>query len=388
MGYKTLSNGVRVAAGVSSLAANYYGLGGSSTETVTTMRNTNAVPVEIGELTRLKRTAGRRRRRTVRNAHRLAGACLDAVYLRCTGSNPYCTSAAGFVKFANNYDSRVNYPLGTPAYVYPIKIFNLSGVGQPANQATTCPTIGYQPVLTSQTVSTSGIQMQPITLPGPQAQANQANFIVESSDNTAFLSGKALYNWNDIRILAYGTKNLPTEWCIEIVTFPDYEFSPGYIADVANATSYAPQVVRFWEWMAQRYIRSTVDIPGANEEFKKKVHVVHRTCFTLQAETTIEGSATVPHMKDIKIFHKLDKLYRHKYDPSGYQMANVEGGNTWEQDIQQSQLYIFPRYEQRYYLILRAQCGRTNIDGAPVWDVNTCPSFDITIRRKYQTNGQ
>lgn len=335
---------------------------------IITKRPKMTTNIEIGEFTRFKRTLGRKKRQTVRRAHQLIKANYNPWYLRATGSNPYCTVAAGYFKIYNHYNTTGRYHL-------PVHIWNLTPGCNHGDYSKAC----YLPYLEGSTLK---IGLQNVV--APSGGVNNSFDVESAATEGAYADQqvtKMWHRWSDIRLLCYGTTKVPIKYDIMIVKFWEEMHNPAWIYEfLSGAASGNAQTVRFFEWLAQDFVRSPVDIKGAYEQSDRVMKVMHHESFVIQGTTSIEASNTVPHMKSIKIFQKQDMLLNHRYKPTTVQAVGSYATSLY--NVDNDNVYVDPHWKERLFLVIRAQAVRTDSAADPTFDVTKNPSYDLTIRHR------
>lgn len=325
--------------------------------------------VEIGEFSRRRKVSGRNKRRTLRRAHQLIRSTWTPSYLRASGSNEFCTIAGGYFKLYNHLQNNLVNHL-------PVHIWNVN----PGYQAHTPQYTNLSLVIGND----PNVGFTPLTHPDGLG-GTTSNFTIESeaTDNARNFN-QIHHKWTDIRLLCYGTTKIPIKYDVMLCSFPEEMHNPAWIYDnLASHTSTLSSTVNFWQNFAQPFVRSPVDTSAAYQNTNRIIRVIKRESFVLQSSTTVEGSAGIPHMKEIKWFHRMDRVNNHRYRPTGHLTAPQYASSLYEVDA--DQVYANPQWKERIFLVIRAYSARTSSGVGPVWDIAKNPSYDLTIRHRMDT---
>lgn len=283
---------------------------------------------------------------------------------------------------SNHYDSAANQ------YYFPTYFFAL-------NPGVTNPGVGNPPVacyyISNQLVSsTDYIQVSAINGWTPSGSVS-ANYNIEfgpTTSGTITPTMKQLHNWSQIKMLTYGTIDCPGKWLVRVVKFKNDEYNPAFIYQnmLAQRTN-ERKIVQFYQALNQWAMRSPVDLPKANEKYGQIMSVVKSWGWISNATQTNEGSNTVGHMKDFKIFQKMDQLCDHNWNTGESRIAEADLGITAKYPTETPPvIQPFPNYRNMYYLQVTCQTKYTSAASPPVLDpLHDRPSFDISIRHRVQT---
>lgn len=362
------------AAGFSSLARRYWRNRANSGAIRRNRRREDApVPVEIGEVTARKRVTGRYRRPTLRNAFRLIKNLSEPLWVRYGGANQYCTVNAGYFKLYNHYNTAGN------AHTPPVNFFDLTALFNMNGGST----VNGGPVGTS--IYTSGGAMTFEERFGNFVN-NQTNYVMESApDSTIQLNTPlrdSLLKYVDIRMLCYGTTTCPVRYEISLVKFRDWARSPTWATENTTFpwTLNDATTVSMYQYLTRQFEHNPIE--SLDPKMREKFTILHTESFTLQSTTSIEGSSTVPHMKRFHHFLKLDKIQKYDWGEQAYNAVNLHNSAIMPQSLG----YMKPNvhYKDRIFLVVRAQSVYTTGATAPSWDIRYNPSFDLSIRKRYE----
>lgn len=326
--------------------------------------------VEIGEFSRRKYQFGRYKKKTLRRAYTLLKNLTTPIYFRATGSNRYCTTDCGYFKVYNHLQNGlVNY--------LPVHFWHLTpGCKANAPQLST-GTTNYQCYVDNN----PAVTFNPSSHPDGSGGSTNVWTLEHENVPQDFLPTNMNHKWTDIRLLCYGTTTMPVRFDISIVKFHEEMHNPAWIAECLNAGGATnARTVNLYQYLADPFVRNPVDLAPPNEQLRRIMKVVKHTSFVIQTPTTIEGSSAVPHMREVKMFFKMDEVMNHKYKPEATLLAAQYADSLYaiEQDLPR----VDPKWNQRYFLMIRAQAGRTSAVGAPTWSKLVNPSYDLTIRHR------
>lgn len=337
---------------------------------VVTKRPKMSTLIEIGEFSRRRIRQGRYKRKTLRRAHQLINKSWTPCYLRASTSNPYCSTTGGAMKLWNYYQNSVLQHT-------PMHFWNLNpGVGP----VTPYPVAGYNCFLSG----TNSVNFSPIAIKD-SGGASTYNYNIESYATGSIGSHQyQMHKWTDIRLLCYGAKNMPVRYDIMVCRFKEEMHNPGWIQEILSAsTSAAPTTAELYYHMIQPFVRNPVDMATPGEKFRRVCKVLKRESFVLQTPTSVEGTSTVPHMKEIKWFIKQDRVADHRYKPSEHvTLANI-GSEVYPVTITSSAINNQPHWNERLFLVIRATAQEgSGVSGPSTTDVTYTPSYDVCIRHR------
>lgn len=349
------------------------------------------INIEQGEYTRSRYRSGRYKRRNLRNAWKKIKSLHDRVIYRLEACNPYCTANAGRLALWNFYNTTA-----PTSSVYPMHIYNLSIIGNtsstyqdmawaPVQTSTVPETVGLVPLSNSAyTVNTwtdpdGGGTSQPKwwieKAPGPGGTAVTNPFVTHTT-----------HKWIDIKLLLYGTKNLPTMYDVMLCYVPDKLYNFQFHVEYTSSSN--SEWINFMQDATEKFAFNPIHT--ADPTMTAKIKPVWHRQFIIQTPVTNEGDAAVPHFREVRIFKKLDKICAYTWKDQNFtpQVSYPDGaGNATRTNAsyneQQGTNYIknTPDYSKNLFLVIRAISGR-KFGTVPPSTVDTLltPTYDIIIR--------
>lgn len=371
---------------------------GSSTRTVTERDPAMNVNIEQGEYTRKRYRTGRYKRKNVRRAFTILKSLTDRIIFRLEGCNPYCTNLGGRLALWN---------YRTPAYV--------GGVPQPGT--TTLPMHIYDLSIVNNTTTTSGL---PIAWVPQAVSGTPENVVLTPLQNSAYTGGNSTWSdfdggfqaqpvmwiekgtngittldvqhsvlkWADIKLMLYGTKNMPTMYDIMLCYIPDYLYNPYFHIDYTSSQN--PEWRNFIQELTVKFAFNPLhNMDASMNKFVKKIW--HKQ-FVIQTPVTNEGDASVPHFKEVHLFKKFDQIQNYNWkDTTAQDAVNIPVG-AHQQNFQDAyneqvttQARNYPDYKNHCFLIIRAIAGSKNGAALPtVSDTTDTPTYDIILRKCHE----
>lgn len=178
-----------------------------------------------------------------------------------------------------------------------------------------------------------------------------------------------LFKWVSIKLLFYGRSALPTNFWVGIVRVHDGDKCLVEGRD-------AEQVTQMLDNASAPFLWNPINGGGGGSNLKD-MQVVMSKKFTLGSVTTIEGSNTVPHMKQVNMFFRPNQIQRYDWDKDSY-LGDV--GNDEDVIFENSFLGTQPDPKARYHLLIMSQSGFSTTAGDFTWSKAANASYDIQIR--------
>lgn len=334
------------------------------------------VTTEIAELTKKRGRIGRYRRRNVKFAHKLLSSLFNPYYFQYKFSNPFASS--GFTEIFNHYDSVANQ------YYLPSYFIALNPGVANGNATTAC----YYP--TNQLVgATDYINVNAIngTLANGSVGPTYQIEFGPTTPGTVQPSMKQRHCWTQIKMLCYGAQSIPVKWSVRIVKFTNNEYNPAWIYfNLLNNRTSERKIVQFYQALNAWAMRSTVDLPKANEKYGQVMKVIKSWGWISNSTQSNEGSNTVGHMKDFKIFFKQDEIQDHNWQTGEQRIAEADLGATGKYPVEVPPIIMpYPNWRNMYFLQVTAQAKYTTSGVPPVAFPLGRPSFDLSVRHRVET---
>lgn len=357
------------------------------------------INIEQGEYTRTRFKSGRYKRRTLRNAWRRITSLQDRIIYRLEGCNPYCQANGGRLALWNHVDTTAS------ACTLPMHIYNLSVV---ANTVNTSPNVAWVPQMLGPPDSMTLVALQNSAYStGSTTWSDPAGgflalptWWIEKAPGPSGLAATQPYfthstlKWIDIKLMLYGTKNLPTMYDVMLCYVPDKLYNFQWHIDYTSSAN--PEWVNFIQENCEQF--SFNPIHTADASMKSKIKPIWHKQFVIQTPVTNEGDASIPHFREVRIFKKLDKLQRYTWKDTGItpKSALPQGaGNAtsyncaYNEQVGVDYIKNIPDYSKNLFLIVRAISGRNSNAGPPAtFNTANTPTYDAVIRVCHELPGR
>lgn len=347
-----------------------------SATTTTTDDEMREVTTQIGEYTKRKRTHGRYKKKNRRYILAALKASIEPVWLRWNGINQFLTTSAGYYKMFNhnNTASSLNY--------FPVHFYDLDMFFNYTDTAIVSPgNTGW--FITN---NASGVQVNVQTNLSPSAATINTPSIDNIMANATNASGaqpfrKARHKFSDIRMNLYGSTNNPTKYEVSIVRFKYYQDSPAFLSDLAPVQT--TDTIALYQYLAQPFAFNPIHY--TDTKMRDRITFVSTNQFMIEATQTNEGSSTIPHVKEFRLFKKWDRIHSFDWHDTGLLTAGAAGvGQTAGFPQVTTSMKNAPHYKYRHYLMVRALTPPSSSAIAPSFDVTKNPSYDLSIHQRWE----
>jgi len=378
-GFHAYHERFKAASGIASTAAAFYSA--SRTQTVMAPPGNDPISTEVGEYTKSRKTSGRYRRKSLARAYRLLTVNNQKVQLRFQGVNQWGTS--GSYKLFN-YRNSTNNQLTYPLYFFDLSSFynTVNGVNSAAEP--------FQRLTSFGAAGTFDYFFDTIPGTGPDGTATSNAWQIENAPaiNTGVRNAPLrsdIRKWVDVRMMLYGSTTQPTKFDISVVSFPDVEWNPLYLAYLNTLTqpvSITDQatMIAFMQWLLAQYTYNPIMVQNSNFASRIKFH--KRWSCIVQPQETTETALTSGHMRQLNWFMKEDVICKYDWnDPNGtLGVTDPLTGDAFQQNLGQCQNNV--AWSKRKYLMIRATSKYRLGAGAPTPDP-VDPSFDLIVRTRH-----
>lgn len=367
--------GAKLAGGLASAAYQMYGA-----STSTAMRRQNdPVTVEVAEYGRTRARKSRRFKKNLRNLWRLTEVNRNDIKLAFYAANAFGDPTnCGYQKLVWHRNTTV------PRTVLPIHSYTLNGAPNiigtsllyPAclNGAwVKTPSLGGWSTAVGVGGAGFGTLADGNPAAGPEYWPIERATGVGTTFSTAGNSN--LFKWASIKILFYGRTALPTSVWVGIVRVHDGDKCLVEGRD-------AEQVTQMLDNASAPFLWNPINGGGGGANLSD-MQVVMSKKFTLGSVTSIEGSNTVPHMKQVNFFFRPNMIQRFDWDKDTY-LGDV--ANDEDVIYENSFLGTQPDPRARYHLLIMAQSSFGTSAGDYTWSKASNASYDIQIRTNQTAN--
>lgn len=339
--------------------------------------------VEVAEHTRKKLRRGRQPKPDLTLLYKLTRTTRQHVTLRHNNVAPYAsvTGGANYLTWHTNTGAIVT---GLPMHVYDLSEF--------MNTIDGTFTLG-NPVLGSVLIGASSVAFNNdglgwgIRRPTDSAGNTKADSLWELENMPGSSLGAlpalrgSFWEYVDIRMLCYGRTNKPTRFNVSVIQILDDELNYAELAERGGSAQIGNTVTGHLETCAAPFMFNPLMVFNSkNGTMKWKI--IAQQDFVLGSITSIEGSNTVPHMKELKMFIRPNRIQR--YDWLERDII-PEGGLRGDDDflVQQGSMKTAPTPKSRYFLVVRAQSEYTSSATNPVRSTANHGSYDLVIRTRH-----
>lgn len=352
--------------------------------------------VEINEYLRERRSYGKYRPDSLR---RLQATTMVPITIRIQAANAYASPSGGRLPLLNHFDSTNNIKK-LPMHMYDVTSFCSTQAGSLvmnfADYGFTIEGTGTSSLCKVNQIALTGTLFSDRSGTG----LNQAQWQIEACSGAGVANTiiapptKDLLKDVSAKLLCYGTTLKPVRYCVDWVQFPDDEYNPAYVRDLlnagpavqANSTSFTSMIEELTFPFIWNPITATA--PALRQKYKILQH--HE--FVIQASSSVDAVPSTPHMHELDIFYKMDRVQKYDWQPSAALDApsfiTDPGAANQKYGLEQSVSNGTVAYKNRVYLMIRAQSVYTTTAGTipTIGNTGFNPSYDIVLRAKHLTD--
>lgn len=194
------------------------------------------------------------------------------------------------------------------------------------------------------------------------------------SFSTAQSINKAMCEYQDVRLELFDRPAIKTIWNLSLVTINDESMHPLF---TASAT--ARKHNNFWNQFSRPYYTNTL-VPvdkRITDDLKGQYRILWSKTYTMRDRNSDRDD---PVRKVVKIFRKVNKVYRYNANPEVKTYGNDDPNELF---VPTAAGTTFPHAEQRQrvYLMIRSSCTKdVNLEGAVAADST---SYNMYFKSKY-----
>lgn len=358
------------------------------TQTKTTEEESPQERATAMEYSRKSRKRGRKMKQSVHNLYKLTSAVRAAQVFRWQHVNPFATSTCGAQKIFNH-----RYTAPNAGYLAPIHIYDLSTWAGPSETSGSgIPRFGTGTAYNLSFLQ-NGPGMNNVSTTSTGSFAGSAAWQVEYAPRgTGFMpqGPQDLLEWVEVSMLCYGRTGVPTRFRIMLCQIPDEDYNP-FTADLQEDTvGGMADGTAAWEAAMAPFNFNPImkyDVMSNSSRVFKPLMVED---FILSSDMTDFNSASIPVMKQIRMFSRLNRrqnyMWRALDTLPPTEIGNGAGPQGGDFNVQSLAPEQGPHPSSRVYLVVMAMSTQTSSldqSAPPTWSAATQPSYDIILRKKH-----